>query len=570
MVDLIFIIAEQNFVILYYLWYHLQNQIAMREYAKKPESQSRTLDSSPRASRQAPIDVILQQYKERNVQRYTEDEELIQGKFDTAQREEIGKDELLQRKPKSVPTSEQNSMQREKTPNNTGLPDNLKTGIENLSGFSLDDVKVHYNSNKPAQLNALAYTQGTDIHVAPGQEKHLPHEAWHVIQQKQGRVQPTMQFQGVSVNDNKELEKEADLRGNEASYSKKTHPLFKDNSLKNRNSTTQLIRIRLRNEDIPLLDELRLVRIDNQGSQTALISTGLDDLNQLVEIDKAENIILEGHGITNEKGVTHGQGGWSCSSLAKFANKVPKPHDWSGSIILLGCSTGAITEDVSKEYYRLTKKMVTVTGTLKNIKVAKDNSNGENFIGTDWSHYSKEEQPHDFEENKRIVNIVESGMGKFLNCIAQFLDILKWMTTGDNFTVNNIPHDLSALELNSKDLIHTESRDAKFKFREREIYYQKFQSIINIIIDNTIIVNKTMTSKSQSKLLSDIQTEALSLFIPLGKDLNREYIIILQQIRGLLLNRIDLTNSAQVKQSRMEETSIFGGFFGESWKERIR
>jgi len=41
----------------------------------------------------------------------------------------------------------------------------------------MDDVQVHYNSGKPAQLNALAYAQGTDIHVAPRQEKHLPHEA---------------------------------------------------------------------------------------------------------------------------------------------------------------------------------------------------------------------------------------------------------------------------------------------------------------------------------------------------------------------------------------------------------
>jgi hypothetical protein len=35
----------------------------------------------------------------------------------------------------------------------------------------MDDVKVHYNSAKPAQLNAHAYAQGTDIHIASGQEK---------------------------------------------------------------------------------------------------------------------------------------------------------------------------------------------------------------------------------------------------------------------------------------------------------------------------------------------------------------------------------------------------------------
>ncbi|MEA5519971.1 DUF4157 domain-containing protein [Limnoraphis robusta] len=103
--------------------------------------------------------------------------------------------------------------QEESIPNQTGLPDNLKAGIENLSGYSLDDVRVHYNSPKPAQLQALAYTQGTDIHVAPGQEKHLPHEAWHVVQQMQERVKPTMQMKGVQINDNEGLEREADAMG---------------------------------------------------------------------------------------------------------------------------------------------------------------------------------------------------------------------------------------------------------------------------------------------------------------------------------------------------------------------
>ena len=101
--------------------------------------------------------------------------------------------------------------------NNTGLPDQLKTGIESLSGYSMDDVKVHYNSPQPAQLQAHAYTQGTNIHVAPGQEKHLAHEAWHGVQQKQGRVKPTMQLKGkVNINDDKGLEREADVMGAKA------------------------------------------------------------------------------------------------------------------------------------------------------------------------------------------------------------------------------------------------------------------------------------------------------------------------------------------------------------------
>lgn len=102
--------------------------------------------------------------------------------------------------------------------NTTGLPDDLKSGIENLSGYSMDDVKVHRNSDKPKQLQAHAYAQGTEIHLGSGQEKHLPHEAWHVVQQKQGRVKPTTQLAGgAQINDNDSLENEATKMGNKAS-----------------------------------------------------------------------------------------------------------------------------------------------------------------------------------------------------------------------------------------------------------------------------------------------------------------------------------------------------------------
>ena len=104
-----------------------------------------------------------------------------------------------------------------KKENNTRMPDNLKAGVEDLSGIDMSDVRVHYNSEKPAEVGALAYTQGTDIHVAPDQERHLSHEAWHVVQQAQGRVKPTMQLKdGVPVNDDKELEHEADVMGTKA------------------------------------------------------------------------------------------------------------------------------------------------------------------------------------------------------------------------------------------------------------------------------------------------------------------------------------------------------------------
>jgi hypothetical protein len=148
-------------------------------------------------------------------QEIPEEEEPLQGKMEeTIQRQEIPEEEeSLQGK--MVETIQRQEIPEEEEPfqakmeNNTGMPDNLKAGVESLSGIDMSDVRVHYNSSKPAEVGALAYTQGTSIHVAPGQERHLPHESWHVVQQAQGRVKPTVQMKGVAINDDVGLEKEA-------------------------------------------------------------------------------------------------------------------------------------------------------------------------------------------------------------------------------------------------------------------------------------------------------------------------------------------------------------------------
>lgn len=101
-------------------------------------------------------------------------------------------------------------------PNTTGMPDTLKTGLEQLSGLDLSGVRVNYNSPKPAAVQAYAYTQGQEIEVAPGQEEHLPHEGWHVVQQLQGRVKPTLQAKSMGVNLDDALETEADVMGAQA------------------------------------------------------------------------------------------------------------------------------------------------------------------------------------------------------------------------------------------------------------------------------------------------------------------------------------------------------------------
>ena len=128
--------------------------------------------------------------------------------------------QVRQRKPRAK-TAELGEGQATPRPNGTGLPDALRAGMESLSGLDLSDVRVHTNSDRPARLNALAYAQGNHIHLGAGQERHLPHEAWHVVQQRQGRVRPTMQMKGgVGINADDGLEREAEMMGTKALQAK--------------------------------------------------------------------------------------------------------------------------------------------------------------------------------------------------------------------------------------------------------------------------------------------------------------------------------------------------------------
>ncbi|RAP43335.1 hypothetical protein BYZ73_01090 [Rhodovulum viride] len=98
----------------------------------------------------------------------------------------------------------------------TGLPESLRSGVEQLSGLDMSNVRVHYNSPRPAAVQAHAYAQGSDIHLGPGQERHLPHEAWHTVQQAKGQVKPTSEVAGQPLNDSPALESEADRMGAKA------------------------------------------------------------------------------------------------------------------------------------------------------------------------------------------------------------------------------------------------------------------------------------------------------------------------------------------------------------------
>ena len=97
-----------------------------------------------------------------------------------------------------------------------GMGADLLNGFASNTGHDLSNVNVHRNSSKPSEVGALAFAQGNDIHLGPGQEQHLPHEAAHIVQQREGRVKPTTSVNGMAVNDDKGLESEADAMGGKA------------------------------------------------------------------------------------------------------------------------------------------------------------------------------------------------------------------------------------------------------------------------------------------------------------------------------------------------------------------
>lgn len=122
----------------------------------------------------------------------------------------------LKQNTKPVFLAKQPSQKQSYQDNSAEIPKDLRNNLEQMSGISFEDVRVHYTSPRPAAINALAYAQGNHIYLGPGQEQHLPHELGHVLQQKQGRVQSSVQIGAMQVNRDASLEGEADRLGMQA------------------------------------------------------------------------------------------------------------------------------------------------------------------------------------------------------------------------------------------------------------------------------------------------------------------------------------------------------------------
>ncbi len=142
---------------------------------------------------------------------HEEEEESIQKK--AIQRLSVGEEEPMQAKegPVSATTGDK-------------MPAGTQKQMEQNLGADFSQVKIHQNSAQAEKVNAQAFTQGNDLHFAPGKydpssekgKELLGHELVHKVQQSEGRVQANTSVAGMPVNNDHALEHEADTLGAKA------------------------------------------------------------------------------------------------------------------------------------------------------------------------------------------------------------------------------------------------------------------------------------------------------------------------------------------------------------------
>ena len=128
------------------------------------------------------------------------------------------------------------------------MPEDVKSKMENSFGTDFSNVNIHKDSDQATNIGALAYTQGSDVHFAPGQyepgstkgQELLGHELTHVVQQREGRVKPdTEQHKGLNINSDTTLEKEADDMGALAAQGKMANVRGSGNGVQKANADSQ-------------------------------------------------------------------------------------------------------------------------------------------------------------------------------------------------------------------------------------------------------------------------------------------------------------------------------------------
>lgn len=98
------------------------------------------------------------------------------------------------------------------------LPSTISEKFEAAFGSDFSSVRLHIDSDYAEQIGAQAFTYGEHIYFAPGKFnpsskngiRLIAHEIVHVLQQREGAVQPNMRMGRLAINYDRRLEREAD------------------------------------------------------------------------------------------------------------------------------------------------------------------------------------------------------------------------------------------------------------------------------------------------------------------------------------------------------------------------
>ena len=162
----------------------------------------------------------------------------------------------------------------------------VKANVSQLMGTDVTNAQVNFNSSKPAQFKAEGVAQGNQVDLAPGKSQHLGHELVHVAQQKQGRVQPTVQGNnGVGINNDPKLEKEADEVGAKAQTISPTQLKQHNEEAVTSSQTTTSSTAQLNSPKSQLLSELLETIKGKTGSIKEIFETNRDVQEQIAQQD---------------------------------------------------------------------------------------------------------------------------------------------------------------------------------------------------------------------------------------------------------------------------------------------
>lgn len=387
------------------------------------------------------------------------------------------------------------------------------------------------------------------------------------------------QLSAVPVNDDAGPEREADVMGAKAMTVQRQRMVDNEDrqvatstvlSQGTPETPVQRVRILLKNEDPELMARVRLVPVANVGAQTLQDPGQVGTLN---EIGMNESIVLEGHGYietsfwSGERRAVS-QGGVPPARLAALVNQVPKPDGWTGNVVLLGCSTGDITQAVSEEYFKLTEKTVKVIGTRASIRVG-TKEDGSIFAGHDWSEQPLSQRPADlaYVEDLRAANKL------FSKALKQLIAVSKAIALTISGKTTPIPHSLDGVETRGLYIVNVdnlsthkgtvvEGRRYALPARERlaDLFSDVFTEIRKLSFFDFPSTMKPIGDKATASKEFDPAVMAVKALVDAGDPLREA---IEHELLGYTLKEIDLSSNVSAKHSKRRRTKT--SIFGDTW-----